>query len=76
MTHINSSEEEKKIKELSFPPLIHTQTTQELVIFEKIAGKTRLIYDEGKKKKRRQPLHHKQRDVTKTSVTGERGTSG
>lgn len=43
---------EKKKKELSFPPLIHTQTTQELVIFEKIASKTRLIYDEGKKKKK------------------------
>lgn len=53
---------QKKKKELSFPPLIHTQTTQELVIFEKIAYKTRLIYDE-EEKKRRQPLHHKQRAI-------------
>lgn len=35
---------------MSFPPRIHAQTTQEVVIFEKIACKTRLIYDEEKKK--------------------------
>lgn len=48
---MKSSQEEKKMKELSFPPLIHTQTTQKLVIFEKIACKTRLIYDEEEKKR-------------------------
>lgn len=59
----------------SFPPLIHTQTTQERVIFEKIACKTRLIYDEEKKKKKATATSQTA-GVTKTSLTGECGTSG
>lgn len=66
--------QEKKKKGLSFLPLIHTQTTQKLVIFEKLACKTRLIYDEEKKKEA--TTTSQTAGVTKTSVTDKRGTSG